>query len=121
MWNRYTEGDKYSKLRANFYDKLIKGIDEKRVDWKAKEIREQIMKNYKETFWKEIGEKGMGKESKKWHKQLKKLTNYTKKSNILDLKKGPIAIRKEWIEANEKKRKMEEVRITSNEEEIREQ
>lgn len=60
----------------------------------------------------------MSREAKKWHKQLKKLTNYTKQSNILDLKRGPIAIREEWLEAKEEKRKMDEVRTTRNEEEI---
>ena len=63
----------------------------------------------------------MNKEAKKWHNSVKKLTRYTKPSNILDLNQGPIAIRSEWKEAKEGTRLWENVRNTRDQEEIEEQ
>ena len=60
----------------------------------------------------------MNKESKKWHDSLKKLTKYSKPSNILDLNQGPIAIRQEFLEAKQGTRQWEEVRLTKDKEEI---
>ena len=56
----------------------------------------------------------MNTEAKEWHKKVKKLTNYTKKSNILDLEKGPISIRQQWLEARDGNKEWEEVETTTN-------
>ena len=56
----------------------------------------------------------MHKEAKKWHQSLKKLTRYSKPSNILDLNQGPIAIREEFLEAKQGTREWENVRITKD-------
>ena len=63
----------------------------------------------------------MNKEARAWHKSVKKLTNYTKPSTIIDLEQGPVAIREQWKQANQKIIPWEEVRVTRDKEEIEEQ
>ena len=41
----------------------------------------------------------MDREAKRFHASLKKLTRYTNKSTILNLEEGPIANRKQRVEA----------------------
>ena len=43
---RQEQGTKYTKLRANFFTKIIQKMDEQEVPWKAKEIREKVIQNY---------------------------------------------------------------------------
>ena len=50
-----------------------------------------MSRRYNENFFKEIKQRNMDYESKKWHKAIKKLTRYTQKSDILNLEEGPIA------------------------------
>ena len=35
---RQKKGDKYNKLKANFFEKMIKDIDRKKINWESKEI-----------------------------------------------------------------------------------
>ena len=64
---RQKEGNKYSKLRANFFKKLIEDIDKKQVKWENDEINKEMKRRYKDTFFEEVNTRNMNTYAKKWH------------------------------------------------------
>ena len=51
---RKQEGDNYSKVRADFFDKMIKDIDQKKVEWETKEINKEMKQRYKDEFYEKV-------------------------------------------------------------------
>ena len=47
---RQKKGDHYNKLKANFFEKMIKDIDRKKINWENKEINQEMRQRYKDEF-----------------------------------------------------------------------
>lgn len=73
---RQKEGRKFNKLKPNFYNKIIRQLEDRQTNWTAQDVRKAMIQNYQEVFWKEVGSKDMNHEAKEWHKSMKKLTRY---------------------------------------------
>ena len=48
-------------------------------------MKDIFLKNYQEMFKRDITDTGIKEDSRKWHKNIQKMTSYKLASNILDL------------------------------------